>query len=72
MGDRFDPIFPPLTSFLVSPVIEEIKRRESDFSLSLLLIHFCRLFYEMNGRKKPVDPVIDSVMDACKKKRKRL
>jgi hypothetical protein len=25
--DRFDPIFPPLTSFLVSRVIEEIKER---------------------------------------------
>jgi hypothetical protein len=27
MGDRFDSVTPPLTSFLVSPVIEEIKRR---------------------------------------------
>jgi hypothetical protein len=70
MGDRFDSITPPLTSFLVSPVIEEIKRRrESDFSLSLLLIHFCRSFYEMNSRKKqPVNPVIDSFMDACTKR----
>jgi hypothetical protein len=33
--------------------------------LSLILIHFCHLFYEMNSRKKqPVNPVIDSFMDA--------
>jgi hypothetical protein len=52
MGDRFDPIFPPLTSFLESRVIEEIKKRESDFSLSLPLVHFCYSFYEMNIRQK--------------------
>jgi hypothetical protein len=52
MQDRFDSITPPLTSFLVSPVIEEIKiRRESDFSLTLLLIHFCSSFHEMNNPK---------------------
>src|SRR5215213_10363579 len=50
--DRFRLIISPLTSFLVSQVIEEIKRRrESDFRLSILLIHFCRSFYEMNSRQ---------------------
>jgi hypothetical protein len=46
---------------LVSPVIEEIKRRrESNFSLTLLRICFRSSFHEMNGPKKqPFNAVIN-------------